>query len=57
MGPDPGAIFGGLMRGCISDSYLKKDKGVILESALSLILGIASSIVTTYVLAAVGLLV
>ncbi len=45
------------MRGCISDSYLKKEKGVILESALSLILGVLSSIVTTYVLAAVGVLV
>jgi hypothetical protein len=56
MTPDPGAIFGGLLRGCISDRYLPREK-MALEGMALMILGMVSSLVTTYVLASVGILV
>lgn len=57
MTPDPGAIFGGLMRGCINDRYLPREKAAAIEGAALLFLGLCSSLVTTYVLSAVGVLV
>jgi hypothetical protein len=56
MTPDPGAIFGRLLRGCISDRYLPREK-MALEGIALLVLGMVSSLVTTYVLSTVGILV
>lgn len=56
MTPDPGAIFGGLLRGCISDRYLPREK-MALEGIAFVALGMASSLITTYVLSSVGVLV
>jgi hypothetical protein len=54
--PDPGSIFGGLLAGCIRDDYLKDDNRFVAESALFLVLGAVSSLVTTYLLSAVGVM-
>ena len=56
MPPDPGAIFGGLLAGCIRDDYVKyKDKAAV-EGVLFLLLGVMSSVVTTYILSWAGIL-
>lgn len=55
MPQDPGSSFGGLLSVCVSDNYLK-DKKVLAEGVLFVVLGVASSFVTTYVLSAAGLL-
>ena len=55
MPQDPGAIFGGLLNVCVSDQYLKEPK-VLVEGVLFVILGLASSFVTAYLLSATGLL-
>ena len=57
MPPDPGSTFGGLLAGCISDNYEKRDRKQLAEGAAFLLLGAACSIATTYALSAVGLLV
>jgi len=53
---DPGSIFGGLLAGCIRDDYLKDDNRFVAESAFFLVLGAVSSIVTTYLLSVVGIM-
>jgi hypothetical protein len=57
MTQDPIIIFGNLLRGCISDRYLSTDRKATRESLLFIILGMCSSVATTYALAAVGFLV
>ena len=57
MSRDPGSIFGGLFSVCIRDEYVKLDRKFVAEGVLCLILGAASSIVTTYVLSLAGVLV
>ena len=57
MTPDPMAIFGGLLRGCISDRYLPSDKAAALEGVTFVFFGLCSSLVTTYVLSTVGVFV
>jgi hypothetical protein len=56
MAPDPASVFGSLLRGCISDRYLKKEESGALEGFFFVVLGLCSSLATTYVLAAVGVL-
>lgn len=57
MSRDPGSIFGGLFSVCIRDDYVKLDRKMLAEGVLCLILGAVSSIVTTYILSLVGVLV
>jgi len=54
---DPGSIFGGLFSVCIRDDYVKQDKKIVAEGVLCLILGMVSSVLTTYVLSLAGILV
>ncbi len=56
MAPEPGSVFGNLLRGCISDLYLPKEKAMALESALMVILGLSSGVATTYLLSAARIL-
>lgn len=57
MSQDPGSIFGGLLAGCISDDYVRRDKKMIAEGAAFLLLGACSSVATTYALSIAGILV
>ena len=57
MSRDPGSIFGGLFSVCIRDDYVKQDKKIVAEGVLCLILGMVSSVLTTYFLASLGFLV
>jgi len=54
---DPGTIFGGLFSVCIRDDYVKQDRKLVAEGVLCLILGMVSSVLTTYVLSLAGVLV
>jgi len=54
---DPGSIFGGLFSVCIRDDYVKQDRKMVAEGVLCLILGMVSSVLTTYVLSLAGILV
>jgi heme O synthase-like polyprenyltransferase len=56
MSNDPLSMFGGLMRRCIREDRLEDGK-ILTEGVLLMILGVASSFVTTYVLAWLGFLV
>jgi len=53
---DPLSMFGGLMRICIREDREEKNK-VLTEGVVLMILGMASSILTTYLLASLGLFV
>jgi len=57
MTPDPGKMFGNLLRSCISDRYEKSRGGIAAEDILFLALGLGSSIATTYLLSLAGILV
>ncbi len=57
MSRDPLSLFGPLMLVCISDEYVKNDKGLVRDGVLFAVLGIASSVLTTYLLSVLGLLV
>jgi len=57
MTPDPATLFGGLLRGCISDRYLPRDKAAVAEGVVFVVLGVCSSFLTTYILSAAGYLV
>ena len=57
MSRDPGTIFGGLFSVCIRDDYVKQDRKLVAEGVLCLILGMVSSVLTTYVLSLAGVLV
>jgi len=52
---DPGSIFGGLLNVCVSDEHIK-ERRLATEGVLCVALGLASSLVTTYVLSVAGLL-
>jgi hypothetical protein len=52
---EPRAIFGSLMSFCIREDSMD-DRRFLAEGALFLILGAVSSVVTTYILSAAGLL-
>jgi hypothetical protein len=52
---DLGTLFGGLLNVCISDSFVKERK-LLAEGALFVLLGVASSFVTTYLLSIAGFL-
>jgi len=54
---DPGSIFGGLFMACIRDDYVKGDRKMIAEGVVLLILGAASSVLTTYLLSLAGIFV
>jgi hypothetical protein len=54
--PEPGVIFGSLLSGCIRDEYLKDDSKMATEGAIFLVLGVASSVATAYLLSMVGIL-
>lgn len=54
---DPGTTFGGLMAGCISDEYEKRDRKLLAEGALFVLLGAVCSVATTYALSLAGFLV
>ncbi|MGD0319888.1 MAG: hypothetical protein ABSB56_09370 [Nitrososphaerales archaeon] len=56
MARDPMSYFGKLMLGCISDEYVRPDKGVVLEGVLFLALGVCASVATTYLLSLAGIL-
>jgi hypothetical protein len=56
MPQDPGSTFGGLLAGCISDDYLKEKNRVVAEGVVCIVLGAASSVVTTYLLSMAGIL-
>ncbi len=56
MPPDPVAVFGRLLFGCIRDVYLKDDSKVGPEGVLFLAMGVISSLATTYLLSMAGVL-
>jgi hypothetical protein len=55
--PDPSSVFGGLLRGCIADRYDETESRLLAEGVAYMMLGAFSSVVTTYVLSAAGILV
>ena len=57
MPQDPSSTFGGLLAGCISDAYQKRDRKALAEGVLFMTLGAVCSVVTTYALSLAGLLV
>ena len=57
MVPDPLTMFGGLLRSCIREDSDADDKKILKEGVAFLLLGSATSLVTTYVVASLGLLV
>lgn len=54
---DPMATFGSLLRGCISDAKERDETKAALEGALFLVLGMASSVLTAYLIVAFGFFV
>ena len=48
--------FGKLMLGCISDEHMQQENRVVLEGVLFLVLGVCTSIATTYLLSLAGIL-
>ncbi|HYC11142.1 MAG TPA: hypothetical protein VEC02_00575 [Nitrososphaerales archaeon] len=56
MPPDPSSFFAGLTRGCIRDVYVD-DGDVVRDSVLFTLFGIGCSVLTLYVLSALGLFV
>ncbi|MFI5404566.1 MAG: hypothetical protein ACHQYR_02440 [Candidatus Gagatemarchaeaceae archaeon] len=57
MSQDPASIFGGLMLGCIRDRYVGEGRRVLVEGAVSLVLGLCASVATTYLLSLAGIFV
>ena len=53
MPPEPGSLFGGLLAVCVNDEY-KRDRKILAEGALLVLLGGASSFLTVYALSALG---
>lgn len=56
MSADPGSIFGGLLRRCVSDRYTRA-RGLAVEDVAFLLLGVVSSVATTYLLSLAGIIV
>lgn len=56
MSNDPLSKFGGLMRSCIREDQ-DKDRKILTEGVALMLLGMVSSVLTTYVLASLGFLV
>jgi hypothetical protein len=56
MGKDPLSMFGGLTKVCIREDY-EEDRRALAEGVVLMALGAASSVLTAYVLASLGLLV
>ena len=56
MPPDPSSFFGGLTRGCIRDDWVE-DGSVVRDSVLFTILGMGCSLLTVYLLSALGFFV
>jgi len=56
MAKDPMSSFGKLMLGCISDEYQEQESRVVLEGVFFLVLGLCTSLATTYLLSLVGIL-
>jgi hypothetical protein len=56
MAKDPMSSFGKLMLGCISDKYMQQESRVVLEGVLFLVLGVCTSLATTYLLSLAGIL-
>ncbi len=48
--------FGALMSVCVSDQY-RKERGFVVEAVAFSLLGVASSVVTTYLLSLAGIFV
>lgn len=57
MPKDPLSVFGGLFRGCIRDRFIEPERRETLESILVLSLGAACSVVTTYLLSTIGIVI
>jgi len=57
MSQDPASTFSGLLKGCISDHAVRSRRREALEGAALLMIGMASSLLTSYILASVGFLV
>ncbi|MBI3858956.1 MAG: hypothetical protein HY296_01755 [Thaumarchaeota archaeon] len=53
---DPMSEFGALMSACVSDEY-KKDRGLVRDGVVFALLGMLSSVVTTYALSMAGIFV
>jgi len=51
------SLFGPLTQVCISDEYSPKDKGLVRDGIILAVLGIGSSVLTTYALSVLGVLV
>ena len=56
MPPEPGVIFGRLLFGCIRDQYTKDDSRIGSEGVLFMVMGMVSSVATTYLLSMAGVL-
>jgi hypothetical protein len=52
---DLASMFGGLSKVCVSDDYAR-DRRVLAEGVLFLMLGAVCSVTTTYILASAGFL-
>ena len=52
---DPMSLFGSLLTSCVSDDY-QKERRLMFEGALVMVLGVASSVATAYLLSAAGVL-
>jgi hypothetical protein len=52
---DPGSIFGGLLNVCVRDDYVR-ERRLLTEGVLFVLLGVVSSFATTYLLTMAGLL-
>ncbi len=57
MSQDPMSRFGALYNVCISDEYKRYSRGIPRDELVFAILGVASSVLTTYLLSLVGIFV
>ena len=57
MSRDPMSLFGPLTQVCIRDEYAPDEKGVLREGVVLGVLGVMSSVLTTYLLSLAGILV
>jgi hypothetical protein len=53
---DPLSVFGSLLGVCVSEED-SRDRSGVAEGAVLFLLGVGSSVLTTYILAALGILV